>query len=156
MGVFYGAGSLWQWSLRADEPGQSSYFLAPGAGWREALDFEGSNYVGLVPRILEGLPTTDMVPNWQVTLGRRGLLVPGVLFIAYKENGGGLEIVAKNEVPLPYRIIDPRNGQILKQGIRASSSEWIQDDSGSPRVYICFAGWDKNYTKNHFGETENP
>ena len=141
MGVFYGAGSLWQWSLRANELGQSAYFLAPGASWREALDFEGSNYVGLVPRILEGLPTTDMTPNWQVTLGRRGLLVPSVLFIAYKENGGGLEIVANNEVPLPYRIIDPRNGQILKQGVRASASEWIQDEGGSPRVYICYSGW---------------
>lgn len=109
-------------------------------GWREALDFEGSNYVGLVPRILEGLPTTDMAPNWQISLGRRGVLVPGVLFIAYKENGEMLEFVAKDEVPLPYRIIDPRNGQILNQGVRASASEWIPEEGEGPRVYICWAG----------------
>jgi len=126
---------------RADEPGQSPYFLAPGAGWREALDFEGSNYVGMLPRILEGLPTTDMAPNWQVTLGRRGLLVPGVLFIAYKENGGMLEMVASDEVPLPYRVIDPRNGLIVNQGVRASTGEWIPSESGGPRVYICYSGW---------------
>ena len=46
MGVGYGAASLWQWRLHADEPGHSDYFLCPDAGWREALDFEGSSYVG--------------------------------------------------------------------------------------------------------------
>ena len=48
MGVVYGAGSLWQWRLHRDEPGHEAYFLAEGAGWREALDFEGSRYVGLM------------------------------------------------------------------------------------------------------------
>ncbi len=90
MGVVYGAGSLWQWAHRGDEPGQSDFFLAPGAGWRQALDFEGSRYVGLVARILDGLPTADMAPNWEVTLGRRGLLVPGKLFICYSDDGGPL------------------------------------------------------------------
>lgn len=64
MGVVYGAASLWQWRLHPDEPGHSPYFLAPGADWREALGFEGSRYVGLISRILDGLPFTDMVPNW--------------------------------------------------------------------------------------------
>jgi hypothetical protein len=141
MGVFYGAGSLWQWAQRPDEPGQSAYFLAPQAGWREALDFEGSKYVGLVTRILEGLPTTDMVPNWQVTLGRRGLLAPGILYIGYTETGGPLELVASEQVPLPYRVIDPRTGEILSQGRRAGPDEWISDEGGGPRVYICYAGW---------------
>lgn len=62
MGVAYGAGSLWQWRTSADEPGHEPFFLAPGAGWREALAFEGSRYVGLVGRILAGLPTKDLVP----------------------------------------------------------------------------------------------
>ena len=140
MGVFYGAGSLGQWSLRADEPGQASYFLAPGAGWREALDFEGSNYVGLVSRILDGLPTTDMAPDWQVCLGRRGLHIPHVLFIGYQEQGGPLIIMAGEQVPLPYRVIDPRAGTIIKQGIRTSANEWIPDEGGGPRVYICWEG----------------
>jgi hypothetical protein len=85
MGVVYGAGSLWQWAHRGDEPGQSDFFLAPGAGWREALNFEGSRYVGLVARILDGYPFTDMAPNWEATLGRRGLLVPGKFFLCYSE-----------------------------------------------------------------------
>src|SRR5262245_20269985 len=58
MGVVYGAAGLWQWRLHGEEPGHAPYFLAEGTGWREALDFAGSTYVGLVRRILAGLPTT--------------------------------------------------------------------------------------------------
>ena len=43
--VAYGAASLWQWRLHPDEPGHGAYFVAEGAGWKEALDFEGSRYV---------------------------------------------------------------------------------------------------------------
>jgi hypothetical protein len=88
MGVFYGAASLWQWRLHPNEAGQAEYYLAENAGWREALDYEGSQYVGMVARILDGLPTADMALNWQVSLGRRGLLSPYVLYVGYLEDGG--------------------------------------------------------------------
>lgn len=136
MGVVYGAGSLWQWRLHRDEPGHPVYFLAEGAGWREALDFEGSRYVGLVARILERLPLADMAPNWEVTLGRRGLLAPGKLFIGYTEEGGPLMMFG-DETPLRYRVVDPRTGEVLRRGRRASADECIPDDGGGPRVYIC-------------------
>lgn len=138
MGVVYGAGSLWQWAHRADEPGQAEFFLAPGAGWREALDFAGANYVGLLARILRGLPITDMQPNWQVTLGRRGVLVPGRLFVAYSAEGGPLMLFGP-DVPLPYRVVDPRTGAVVAQGVRTHADEWILDVGGAPRVYICCA-----------------
>jgi hypothetical protein len=137
MGVVYGAGSLWQWSLRPNETGQSTYFLAENAGWREALDFEGSRYIGLIPKILDGLPFTDMAPNWQVTLGRRGLLVPGKLFIGYQEAGGQLRLFG-DQVPLDYRVVDPRTGEVLQEGRRTSASDPINDEGGAPRVYICY------------------
>jgi hypothetical protein len=136
MGVVYGAGSLWQWRLHREEPGHTEFFLAEGAGWRDALDFEGSRYVGLVSRILNGLPSADMAPNWEVTLGRRGLLVPGKLFVGYTEEGGPLMMFG-DQVPLRYRVVDPRSGVVLREGRRASPSEWIPDDGGGPRVYIC-------------------
>ena len=136
MGVVYGAGSLWQWRLHANEPGHAPYFLAEGAGWREALDFEGSRYVGLVSRILDGLPFSDMEPNWQVTLGRRGLLVPNRLFICYSENAGPLMLFGEY-VPRRYRVIDPRSGDVLRQGTRASADEWILDEGDGPRLFIC-------------------
>jgi hypothetical protein len=102
---------------------------------REALDFEGSRHVGLLPRILDGLPFTDMAPNWQVTLGRRGQLVPGRLFICYSEAGGPLMLFGEY-VPRRYRVIDPRTGAVVSQGTRVGD-EWIPDDGGGPRVYIC-------------------
>jgi hypothetical protein len=139
MGVVYGAGSLWQWRLHPREPGHAAYFLAEDAGWREALDFEGSRYVGMLSRILEGLPLTDMTPNWQVTLGRRGLLVPDTLYIGYTEAGGPLKIFGE-QVPRRYRVIDPRTGVALHKGIRTSADAAIPDAGGGPRVYICTDG----------------
>ena len=144
MGVAYGAASLWQWRLHAGEPGHAPFFLAEGAGWREALAAEGSRYVGLVRRILEGLPFTDMEPDWQVTLGRRGLLVPGRLFIAYAETGGVL-LFFGDGVPRPFRVIDPRDGRIVREGIRESARAPIPDPGGEPRVYLCCdEGWPQN------------
>ena len=148
MGVVYGAGSLWQWRIQPEEPGHAPYFLAEGAGWREALDFEGSRYVGLISRILEGLAFADIEPNWQVTLGRRGLLAPGKLYIGYSEMGGPLKLYG-DQIPRRYRVVDPRSGEILREGTRdagwvppglpnSSAGEWLPDEGGGPRVYICY------------------
>ncbi len=147
MGVVYGAGSMWQWRLHPDEPGHPVFFLGEGAGWREALDYEGSTYVGLLGRILDGLPTTDMEPNWQVTLGRRSLLAPGKLFLAYTSEAGPMKVYG-DDVPLPYRVIDPRSGEILQEGVRdpgwmppgspdSSAGGWLPDEGEGPRVFIC-------------------
>ena len=137
MGVVYGAGSLWQWRLHSQEPGHTPFFLAEGAGWREALDFEGSRYVGLIPRILAGLPFADMQPSWQLTLGPRGLLVPGRLYIAYAEDGAPLMIFFGEQVPRRYRVIDPRTGALVREGTRDAADWIIPDEGGAPRVYIC-------------------
>ena len=137
MGVVYGAASLWQWRLHPDEPGHMPYFLAKGAGWREALDFEGSRYVGLISRILDGLPFTDMQPNWWVTFGRRGLLVPGRLYLGYTGESAGPLPLFGDEVPRRYRVVDPRTGETLSAGTRASADAWIPDEGDGPRVYIC-------------------
>lgn len=137
MGVVYGAGSLWQWRLHSNEPGHAPYFLAEGAGWREALDFEGSRYVGGIAQVLEGLPFTDIAPNWQVTLGRRGLLVPNTLYIGYAEQGGPLMLFGK-QVPRQYRVVDPRTSVVLHGGTRAADDDGIPDAGGGPRVYICY------------------
>ena len=138
MGVVYGAGSLWQWLLHPNETGQSSFFSAAGAGWREALDFEGSRYVGLVQKILRGLPFADMQPNWQVTLGRRGLLVPHTLFVTYT-HAGGPYLIFGDQVPRKFRVVDPRTGEILRTGERpAGGGRWQLEGETSqePRVLI--------------------
>ncbi len=131
MGVVYGAGSLWQWRLDAQEEHQE-WCIARDAGWREALDFEGSRYVGLLSRIFDGLPFAEMQPDYVHTYGRSGLIAPNKLLVIYLPNGGGLEIVKTEDVPPHYRVIDPRTGDIVDAG------EGYRPliDAGAPRVLI--------------------
>lgn len=136
MGVVYGAASLWQWAHRPDEPGMEPFFLAPGCSWRDALAFEGSTYVGLVGTILAGLPIVDAVPDWESTLGRRGLRTGTEFFLCYSDAGGPLLIMSAT-VPLPYRVIDPRTGVCLHTGVRAPGEMVIPAPAGQPVVFIC-------------------
>ncbi len=140
MGLVYGAGSLWQLRRHAGEPDHADWCTAPGAGWREALDFEGSRYPGIAAKIFhlhDGLPFADMQPNWTYTYGRRGLAVPGKLFVLYLPEGGGTGIISR-DVPRPYRIYDPRTGREVSQG-RLPDQAPVHFDSGSssePRVVV--------------------
>jgi hypothetical protein len=136
LGVTYGAASLWQWRLHRDEPGFEPYFLAEGAGWREALDFEGSTYVGMVSKILAGLPFVDMQPNWRLAISMRALSVPGRFFLCYRENGGHVTIV-DDDVPRDYRVIDPRTAKVVATGTLQNTRDSIPDLGGEPRLYIC-------------------
>jgi hypothetical protein len=138
MGVAYGAAGLWQWRLHPDEPGHGEYFLAPGAGWREALQFEGSRYVGLVGRIVEDLPLAEASPCWDVGLNGRGLLVPGVCYLGYAEHGGSwIFLDAEGRVPSRYWLIDPRSGDVLMSGNRPPDGVPIGFDRYEPSVVIC-------------------
>jgi len=116
--------------------------MAPGASWREALDFEGSSYVGLLRRILDCVPTTDMAPDWQTCLATRGLLSPGRLFLAYSEHGGPLQFSpdAGDTVPLPYRVVDPRTGKTVTSGVRTGPLDLVEAPEGEPLVYLFFEG----------------
>ncbi|MDA8438791.1 MAG: DUF4038 domain-containing protein [Propionibacterium sp.] len=116
MGVVYGAGSLWQWVIRRGEPGHGEYFMAPGADWRDALEFEGAHHVGLMSHILGGLPTTDMTPNWEAALCGRGLSVPGRLHILYVDTARPVIVMAADTLPRYFRIVDPRTGAVLDAG----------------------------------------
>lgn len=141
MGVVYGAGSLWQWVHRPDEPGHAPYFLAPRCGWREALGFEGSRYVGLLGRILDGLPTADMSPDWEAVMNPRGLSVPGRLHIVYAEIRRELIVINPDGLPACYTAIDLRSGAVLAQGTRKETGANAREVLGpfgddSPYVVI--------------------
>ncbi|MDX2111279.1 MAG: DUF4038 domain-containing protein [Verrucomicrobiota bacterium] len=136
MGLVYGAGSLWQWRLHKDEPDHGEWCTARNAGWREALDFPGSKYPGIARRIFDGLPFADMEPNWWFIIGRRGLSVPGKLFITYCETGGGVSCYNTDAIPSAYRIYDPKTGEILKAGIRKAEEKYINLGTLEPRVVV--------------------
>jgi hypothetical protein len=135
MGVGYGAASLWQWRLRADEPGHSDYFLCPDAGWREALDFEGSSYVGVIGRIMCGLPFLDMAPDWTSALGGRGLSVDGELVILYRE-GGRMVVLTDPDLPRHLTVVDPGSGAVVEQAVLDPVPQFLENDHGEPRLYV--------------------
>ena len=138
MGVAYGAASLWQWRLHPDEPGHEPYFLAAGAGWRQALEFEGSRYVGLVGKILAGLPLAGASPCWDVSTNSRGLLDPGVLYLGYSEHGGPWSFLdGEGRVPSRYWLIDPRTGRVTESGDTPPDRVAIVTDSWEPSILIC-------------------
>lgn len=78
-----------------------------------------------------------MRPDWRSALAPRGLSVPGVLYLCYAEEGGPLFITDPENVPLPYRVIDPRTGETVREGVRATAVAPVPDEGGAPRVYIC-------------------
>jgi hypothetical protein len=144
MGVGYGAASLWQWRLHAGEPGHTDGFLGPGAGWREALDYEGSTYVGLVGRILRHLPFGGMEPDWTSALGSRGLTVPGVLVLLYRNGARAVKLMDR-DLPRHLSVLDPRSGEVIEQTVLDPLPEVLDNPLGEPRVYVFTADsltWD--------------
>ena len=138
MGVGYGAASLWQWRLHADEPGHSDYFLGPEAGWREALDYEGSSYVGAVGRIMRDLPFLDIAPDWTSLLGSRLLSVPGdpgELVLLYRESGRLFNLTDPG-LPPHLTAFDPRTGEVVEELVLEPGGQLLERDPGEPRVYV--------------------
>ncbi len=134
MGVVYGAVCLWQWKNTADEPGWDEWTNAP-LSWREALDFEGSRYVGFVSRAFEGYDFTDMERRWDLTGGKQPLLaLEGRFYVSYLDRGGRVRI--KN-VPdgLPFVWYDPRTGSIGQQG-KSTDDGWFVAPDENPWVLI--------------------
>ena len=136
MGVVYGAANIWQWVHRDGEPGHAPYFLAPSGSWRDALDYEGSTYVGLVGRILRGLPTTDMAPEWETFVAPRALRVPGRLQIVYQQYGSWLPMMEERGTPRGYRIVDPLTGEVTATGQLAPGQQIDEDPERRARVVI--------------------
>jgi len=136
MGVVYGAANIWQWVQRDGEPGHAPYFLAPAGSWQDALTRPGSTYVGLLGRILHGLPTTDMAPDWETFIAARSLRVPGKLHIIYQEEGQNLQMMQEHGTPPRYRIIDPATGQVIGSGQLQPGENLAADPTRRPRIVI--------------------
>lgn len=128
MGVVYGAASLWQWKVSADEPGWPEWTNAPFS-WRDALDLEGSKFVGSISKAFEGFDFTDMERRWDLTEGNKPLLAnEGKFYIAYLESGGGIKI--KNIPPdLSCYWFDPVAGGFSHKAERQSDGTFTARDN---------------------------
>jgi hypothetical protein len=141
MGVIYGAACLWQWKITADEPGWPSWTDAP-LSWRDALDLEGSKYVGYVSKAFEGFNFTDMERRWDLTEGNKPLLAKqGVFYISYLKEGG--EIRIRNvPVDMPYYWFDPVEGEFKNKGQATADGNFKSPDE-KPWVLVIGQRSDK-------------
>lgn len=139
MGVVYGAGSLWNWILYPGEPGYKSWTVAAGAGWREALDFDGSTYVGNVGKILREYDTNGAEPSLRIAPSRRSLWNPGKLLVVYLGNGTKPWFPYWNILPENYRIYDPMTAEVIREG-KMNRDSWDNVGllEGKPSILILY------------------
>ncbi len=135
MGVVYGAGSLWNWNHKGEPFDNDSWARAQENSWRDALDFEGSKYVGVISKILKDLPFHGVQPDNTTTYGRPALFHPHQLLIIYLENGGDLRVL-RDDIPNAWRIYDPKTGEILQTGTLKDSGKHLGNLGEGPRVAI--------------------
>jgi len=132
MGVVYGAATLWQWKISPTEEGWPSWTDQP-TSWKEALDMQGSTYVGLVAKVLGGLDLADIEKRWDLANGKPLLAKEGTLYISYLNKGGEIEIQNLPDT-LNYRWMNPKNGEMKQMG-KATSEKFKAPDE-NPWVLI--------------------
>lgn len=109
MGVVYGAAALWQWKITPNEQGWTAW-ASQNKSWREAMQMDGSRYVGYISKPFEGMDFADMEKRPDLTNGQHPLLAKeGSFYLSYLDEGGDIEI--KGVSPgLPYRWFNPKTG----------------------------------------------
>lgn len=117
MGVVYGAASLWQWKVSADEEGWTDWASQP-LSWEQALQLEGASYVGLVGKTLSGYDLTDIE---RVRIGEESdlpaLIKPGKLYLGYSPSGKSLNFPeAPNNLPAKWVSIFSGEETVVQKG----------------------------------------
>ncbi len=120
MGVVYGAATLWQWKVSPAEEGWPGWTDQP-TSWREAINMEGSKYVGLVGKILGNIDLTDIERRWDLAGGNPLLAKENERYISYLTEGGTIDISSLPQ-NLAYRWVNPKTGDIFKKGTTSSTS----------------------------------
>lgn len=134
MGVVYGAAGLWQWKVTPDEEGWGSW-ASQNKSWREALEMEGSRYVGYLAKAFDGYDFADIEKRWDLTENNQPLLaVEGKFYISYLNNGGEISIPS---VPagLPWKWFDPQKGTFEDEGVTENGSVFVTPGN-TPKVLI--------------------
>ncbi len=105
------------------------------AGWREALDFEGSRYVGLVARTLDGLPLCGHDAELGSNAGpARAARARQALHLLQRGRRPAAALWRPGAAALPHR---PAHRRSRAHGVRPQDQrEWIPGEWGAPRLYI--------------------
>ena len=134
MGVVYGAGGIWQWKVTADEGGWPDWANSE-VSWRQALDLEGSRYVGYVAKALEGMPFTDIQKRPDLAGGKLCLAKPGEIYVSYLDNGGDISL-SELKPGLPYRWLNPKTGEFTGEGTTESATQTFNAPDTNPWVLL--------------------
>lgn len=139
MGVVYGAGGLWNWKITASEPGWPEWANSM-VSWKEALELEGSTYVGHLAKALNGFDVTDMEKRPELIEGSDYLLAkPGHFYLTYLPDGGSVRL---KELPqhLKYYWFNPVDGKFLNQGVSTGQKVEFTSPNQDPWVLIIGTG----------------
>jgi len=134
MGVVYGAGGIWQWKVSADEEGWPDWANSQ-ASWQQALNLDGSRYVGLVARALEGMPFTDMEKRPDLAEGKPCLAIAGQFYVSYLQEGGEITLNELNP-KMPYRWFNPKTGEFLQESRVTKETQTFSSPGSEPWVLL--------------------
>jgi len=134
MGVVYGAGGIWQWKVSADEEGWPDWANSQ-VSWREALDLEGSRYVGYVARALKGMPITDIEKRSDLAGGKPCLAKPGEIYVSYLDSEGDISL-SELKPGMPFRWFNPKTGEFAEEGQTESATQTFSAPNAAPWVLL--------------------
>lgn len=110
MGVVYGAAALWQWKVSPNEEGWTAW-ASQARSWDQALEMEGSTFVGLVSRPFADADFADMEKRADLVEGEGTLLAKeGKFYLSYLPTGGSIQLKALPS-GLEARWYNPKSGE---------------------------------------------
>lgn len=133
MGVVYGAGSLWNWKLFANEPGWAEWANSD-ISWKDALQLPGANYVGYLTKALRDLNMADIEKHPELAGGNLCLAHPGELYLVYLPEGGDVVLTGLPK-DLTFRWFNPVVGEFFAQG-NTTANQKFSAEKGKPSVLI--------------------
>ena len=136
MGVVYGVAALWQWKLFPDEPGWPSWALDP-VDWRQALNKEGSRYIGFVREAFADYDFPDMTKHADLSGGKPCVALPGKFYVVYLAEGGPVDLSGL-QGSLPFRWFNPKSGNWSAGG--KTSGPNLRANAPDTGPWVLFVG----------------
>ena len=103
--------------------------------WKEALDLEGSRYVGYLATALEGMPFTDMEKRPDLAGGKPCLALFGQFYVSYLNEGGEITL-SELTTDLPYRLFNPKTGAFLEEAKVTKTVQTFTAPDNEPWVLL--------------------
>ncbi len=134
MGVVYGAAGLWQWKVSAGEQGWPEWADAH-ASWRDALDLPGSQYPGILGKIINNLDFADIERQTSPTKGAQYLAKPGKLYVCYLDGAREISLPGL-KAGMTFCWFDPKTGEMVEEGTVSTPGQKFAIPAPNPMVLV--------------------